>query len=252
MTQLPSCGVCGTAARPPFRAPPAEMAPDLDGRPGEPTRSTLPQWIATCRRCGTSAPDLSKLPEGAGDAVRSTAYQALRQPGPAMPFLRWACICEALGRQAEAAEATLQAAWALDDMAGAGPPPGQAATAANPAPIGTPEPDPAAADAAALRRRALALWGPPHGAEDALRQLDLLRRAGDFRAALACADALDGAAGDENTAAILAFQRDRIAAGDTGRHMISSALRPPARRPHVTHGTAALAPGGFWRRLLGG
>ena len=224
MTQLPACAVCGTAARPPFRAPPAESAPDLDGRPGEPTRSTLPHWIATCRRCGTSGPDLSRMPEGTRDAVRSDAYQALRGPGPELPALRWACVCEALGHRAEAAEAALQAAWALDD---------------------------AGRDAAPVRRRAVALWGEPEGTEDALRQLDLLRRAGDFAAAGARADALDGAALDENTAAILAFQRARIADGDTGRHMISSALRPPARRPHVTHGTQA-RPGGFWRRLFGG
>ena len=139
--------------------------------------------------------------------------------------MRWACICEALGRQAEAAEAVLQAAWALDD---------------------------AGQDASDLRRRAMALWGNPASTEDALRLLDMQRRAGDFTAAQARADALDGAAGDENTAAILAFQRARIAEGDTGRHMISSALRPPARRPHVTHGMQAPATGGFWRRLFGG
>ena len=225
MSQLPACAVCGSAARAPFRPPSAELAPDLDGRPGEPTRSTLPQWIATCRHCGASGPDLSKLPDGAGDIVRSEAYKALRIPGPQMPALRWACVCEALGRRAEAAEAVLQAAWALDD---------------------------AGQDASNLRRRAAALWGEPASTEDALRLLDMQRRAGDFAAAQANADALDGAVQDENTAAILAFQRARIAEGDTGRHMISSALRPPARRPHVTHGTQAAPTGGFWRRLFGG
>ncbi len=225
MSQLPACAVCGSAARAPFRPPPAELAPDLDGRPGEPTRSTLSQWIATCRRCGASGPDLSHLPNGAGDVVRSEAYRALRTPGPQMPALRWACICEALGSRAEAAETVLQAAWALDD---------------------------AGQDASDLRHRAIALWGEPASTEDALRLLDMQRRAGDFAAASARADTLDAAAGDENTAAILAFQRARIAEGDTGRHMISSALRPPARRPHVTHGTQAAATGGFWRRLFGG
>jgi hypothetical protein len=225
VSQLPACAVCGSAARAPFRPPPAELAPDLDGRPGEPTRSTLPQWVATCRRCGASGPDLSRLPDGAGDVVRSEAYRALRTPGPQMPALRWACICETLGSHAEAAEAVLQAAWALDD---------------------------AGQDASALRRRVISLWGEPVSTEDALRLLDMQRRAGDFAAASARADALDGAAGDENTAAILAFQRARIAESDTGRHMISSALRPPARRPHVTHGTQAPATGGFWRRLFGG
>lgn len=218
----PACSVCGAPVRPPFRAPAAELAPDLDHRPGEPARSTLPRWIATCRRCGASGPDLSTLPAGAPDVVRSEAYRALRTPGPAMPFLRWALICERTGDPAAAAEATLHAAWALDD---AGEP------------------------AADLRRRAAALFGKPDGPEDALRLIDVLRRAGDFAAATSRAAALDGMALDENSAAILAFQRERIAAADPERHMISSALRPPARRPHVTHGRTETT--GFWGRLFG-
>jgi len=158
--------------------------------------------------------------------VRSDAYRALRTPGPAMPFLRWAMICEQTGDLAAAAEATLHAAWALDD-AGAD----------------------ASKGAAELRRRAVALFGAPDGPEEALRLIDMLRRAGDYAAAAARADGLDPAALDENSAAILAFQRERIAAADPVRHMISSALRPPARRPHVTHGRKEET--GFWGRLFG-
>ena len=212
------CAACGAPVRVPFRVPPAEQAPDLDGRPGEPTRSTLAHWIATCRRCRASAPDLADLPHGAGEIVKSESYQALQGP-----FLRWAALCEAAGRQAEAAEAVLQGAWALDD---------------------------AGEDAAALRLRAVALWGEPQGTEDALRIVDIQRRAGAFDAALAAAAHLDGADLDENSAAILAFQRGRIVAGDQGRHGIGSALRPPARRPHVTHGRQTGA-GGWWQRLFG-
>lgn len=217
----PACSVCGVPVRPPFRAPTAELAPDLDHRPGEPTRSTLPRWIATCRRCGASGPDLAALPAGADEVVRSDPYRALRTPGPAMPFLRWALVCEQTGDLPAAAEATLHAAWALDD---------------------------AGQDAADLRRRAVALFGEPGGPEDALRLIDMLRRAGDYAAAEARAASLDGTALDENSAAILAFQRQRIAAADPARHMISSALRPPARRPHVTHGRAEAT--GFWGRLF--
>lgn len=218
----PACCVCGAPARPPFRAPTAELAPDLDHRPGEPARSTLPRWIATCRRCGASGPDLAALPASADTVVRSDAYRALRIPGPAMPFLRFALICERTGDPAAAAEATLHAAWALDD---------------------------AGQDAADLRRRAVALFGEPDGPEAALRLIDMLRRAGDYAAADARAASLDGTALDENSAAILAFQRERIAAADPARHMISSVLRPPARRPHVTHGRTEAA--GFWGRLFG-
>ena len=139
-----------------------------------------------------------------------------------MPFLRWALICERTGDPAAAAEATLHAAWALDD---------------------------AGQDAADLRRRAVMLFGEPDGPEAALRLIDVLRRAGDLTAAEARAASLGGTALDENSAAILAFQRQRIAAADPARHMISSALRPPARRPHVTHGRNEAT--GFWGRVFG-
>ena len=162
------------------------------------------------------------LPGGAEAVVRSDAYHALRIPGPAMPFLRWALICERTGDPTAAAEATLHAAWARDD---------------------------ASEDAAGLRRRAVTLFGKPDGLEAALRLVDMLRRAGDYAEAAACADTLDPAELDENSAAILAFQRDRIAAADPGRYMISSALPPPARRPHVTHGRTQET--GFWGRLFG-
>lgn len=154
--------------------------------------------------------------------IRSDAYAALRAPGPAGPFLRWAAICEAAGDRAAAAAALLQGAWALDD---------------------------AGADAAGLRGRAVALWGPPLGPEDALRTVDILRRAGRFDDAAALAGRLASDDLDENSAAILSFQRQRIADRDDGRHGIGSALRPPARRPHVTHGQAAST--GLWRRLFG-
>ena len=116
----------------------------------------------------------------------------------------------------------LQAAWALDD---------------------------AGLDGAEFRLRAIALWGDPSGTEDALRIIDMLRRAGRFDLATAAIARLEATAADENTAAILAFQQGRVAAADCGRHGIGSALRPPARRPHVTHGRTG--GGGLWRRLFG-
>ena len=63
------CGVCGGPARPAFRAPQPEIAPDLDMRPGEPARSTLRDWVQVCPRCGAAAPDLSALPPTAHAVV---------------------------------------------------------------------------------------------------------------------------------------------------------------------------------------
>ncbi len=218
------CAACGTPCQAPFLAPPAETAPDLDLRPGEPTRSTLAKWTMTCRGCGASAPDLVRLPAAAKAALAGAEYRALA--GPTAPFLRWAAILEAADEPGEAAQAVLEAAWVLDDLG---------------------------RDAAALRRRAAALMGEPATMQDALRLIDVLRRAGEADAAAARVAALLGRPGlDETDAALLRYQQALISAGDTGRHLLSSALRPPAQRPHVTHGRAA-APErrGFWQRLTG-
>ena len=191
------------------------MAPDLDLRPGEPARATLKFWVQTCAGCGASAPDLAALPATARVVVESAAYRAWQ--GPDAAFLRWA----ALATGPEAAEAMLQAAWALDD---------------------------AGQDGSAHRLAAVALWGPPATLLQALRQADVLRRAGAPGPAAAVLDGL--VAGDEEQAALVTFQRTRIVAGDRGRQSLSSALPPPARRPHGSHG-ATPARAGFWARLRG-
>lgn len=191
------------------------MAPDLDLRPGEPARGTLKFWVQTCAGCGASAPDLAALPARARAVVEGAAYRAWQ--GPDAAFLRWA----ALATGTDAAEAMLQAAWALDD---------------------------AGQDGSVHRLAAVDLWGPPASPLEALRQADVLRRAGAPGPAAALLDGLT--AGNGEQAALVAFQRARIAAGDRGRHSISSALPPPARRPHGSHGTTP-ARAGFWARLRG-
>lgn len=221
----PVCGICGTRARPPFRAPQPEIAPDLDMRPGEPIRSTLRDWIQTCRKCRAAAPDLSKLPESAGAVIASPAYRELTANGSedTLPFRRWAMICERAGNRAEQAEALLQAAWAADDSA-------------------------VATEAAELRARVAALWDGTADLEIALRRLDVLRRGGQFDAAAALAETLTIRGLDEVGSAILSFQKTRIAQRDVGRHLISATLPPPAHRPHVTHNQRAET--GFWSRIL--
>jgi hypothetical protein len=206
----PRCGVCGAPAPPPFRAPAPEIAPDLDLRPGEPTRSTLPDWIAICRRCGAAAPDLAVLPAEARAVVESDPYHALAGTAPefALSFLRWAMILRETGDRTGAAEAMLQAAWSADDAADS-------------------------INAARWRAEAAFLWDEPADVETALRRIDVLRRAGEFDAAAAAAERLAGRGLDQTSASVLAFQRARIATRDIGRHLISSAVPPPAHRPHV-------------------
>lgn len=141
--------------------------------------------------------------------VDSPDYQAERSRP-----LRWTMLCPPHQR----AEAYLQAVWEADD---------------------------AGRDASPLRLKAASLWDGGASTENALRLIDILRRAGDFeRAASVTPPGLD-----ENSRRIVAYQHERIAARDTGRHMLSSALRPPARMPHVAHGT--VSPKGLFARLLG-
>jgi hypothetical protein len=221
----PVCGVCGAPAKPAFRAPQPEIAPDLDMRPGEPARSTLRDWIQVCPRCGAAAPDLAALPQAARAVVESDAYRMLSTSvtEETLPFRRWALICEHSGDPAQQAEALLQAAWAADDAA-------------------------AMTEPARLRTEVAALWDGTLDVELGLRRLDVLRRAGQFEAADAWAASMSAAGPDELARAIIAFQRARIASRDIGRHLISAALPPPAHAPHVSHGKRATT--GFWSRLL--
>lgn len=215
------CGVCGAEVRAPFRAPPAESSPDLDMRPGEPARGTLRRWVDTCAYCDASAPDLTKLTRGARVAMSIPAYRNATAPRGCLPFHRWSMLCA----EEERAEALLQAAWAADDARDE-------------------------AMAARFRRLAAACWPSPMPVASALRLVDVLRRAGDLAGAAAQADALDTVPLDEQSAPVLAYQRRLIAAGDTGRHLLSSALPPPAHRPHVAQKQKAQR--SFWAWLKRG
>lgn len=216
-----TCGVCAAPARPPFQAPPPELAPDLDLRPGEPTRSTLNRWLATCRSCGATASDLAELSPTARATIDTPAYRA--HSGPAAPFLRYAMLCDPHDRPG----ILLQAAWTLDH-AGSDP------------------------QAAALRREAAPALARST-TQDALCALDAWRRANDMQAATTRATHLLAQTPlTETDRLVIAYQQQLIAANDTARHLLSSALRPPAQRPHVTHGrpqpTSART---LWQRLAG-
>ncbi len=228
---MSTCALCGSPARAPFRAPPPEMAPDLDRRPGEPTRSTIAQWLRICPTCGAAAPDLAALPQEARAVVESAEYaeQRTRKPDAARGFLCWSLICVHTGSVDAAAEARLQAAWTADDSGDA-------------------------ASARAWRLDAAALWGEPADAAAAQRLVDVLRRAGAFDRAASLAEDLLKRPLDPDAAHVLRFQLARIGAGDAGGYTIASALPPPARSPHVTHGRkpADGKRAGLWKRLFGG
>ncbi|MCX7370305.1 MAG: hypothetical protein NTX90_15690 [Alphaproteobacteria bacterium] len=233
------CGVCGHESRQPgFRPPVPEQAPDLDLRPGEPVRSTMARWLETCPHCGYAAPDITEAHPAGAQAVAAAPYRALiadtAHPVLARRFLAWAHVLEETGALHAAAEATLHAAWVADDL----------------------NRDDLARQ---WRREAVALWrsGPALDAEQSVRVIDALRRAGDFAEAEGAAEALAGLNPPEAVAQVTALEVRLIAAEDMGRHSMASAIAPPARRPHVTHQPKKRPPEGgglksWLRRIFGG
>ena len=230
------CGVCGQESRQPgFRPPVPEQAPDLDLRPGEPVRSTMSRWLQACPHCGYAAPDIAEAHPAGAQAVAAAPYRALiadtAHPVLARRFLAWAHVLEETGALHAAAEATLHAAWVADDL----------------------NRDDLARQ---WRREAVALWrsGPALDAEQSVRVIDALRRAGDFAEAEGAAEALAALNPPEAVAQVTALEARLITAEDTGRHSIASALAPPARRPHVTHQPKKRPPEGgglkSWLRRL--
>jgi len=212
-----TCAVCGTSShQPPFRPSPPEQAPDLDLRPGEPVRGTMARWLQQCPHCGYAAPSIAKAHPAAAQAVAAAPFRALlaetSHPPLARRFLAWAHVLEETGALHAAAEATLQAAWVADDL--------------NRGDL-----------ARAWRLEAVALWrgGPPMDAEQTVRVIDALRRAGVFGDAQTTAESMARSEPPEAVAQVIALELRLIAAQDAGRHTVASALPPPARRPHVTH-----------------
>jgi len=209
-----TCAVCGEACR--FTIPEAAGSVgsrDLDTRPAEPLRSTIYAWVKRCPSCGYCAPDPGKAPEGAADVVKLPRYRwqldARKFPGIANTFLCWSIIQEDLGFPAQAAWASLHAAWVCDDEG---------------------EDVPARIcrkRAADLLRRA---WekgdrlAALEGADEAVLA-DLLRRAGRFREARAVvAEALEKHP-QPIIADIMRLQARLIAASDRGVHTVAEARR---------------------------
>ncbi len=239
----PACGVCGAESRqPPFRPVPPEQPPDLDLRPGEPVRGTMARWLQQCPHCGYAAPDISRAHPAAAQAVGAANFRALladaAHPPLARRFLAWALVLEETGALHAAAEATLQAAWVADDL-------GKAELARS------------------WRLEAVAMWrsGPPLDPEQTVRVVDALRRAEAWDDAAATAQSLLRTEPPEAVSQVLALELRLIEAGDSARHTVATALPPPSRRPHATHGRGPgfAAPGGagggivgWLRRLFGG
>ncbi len=183
---------------------------DLDLRPPPDQRDTIVHWVQECPHCGYCAPAIDEHVAGADETAKSPAYRALRSESEAPPLVvRLLCASTMLlhaDRLVEATETALWAAWAADD-AGAGE------------------------DARRARRRTLDLLDELRGRKEhyiadenaeTLVMVDIARRAGEFERADRLLDALS-AVDDPRFSALVAFQRSKVAANDTGRYTIAEA-----------------------------
>ena len=115
------CALCGCSAEYQVLVSSNTFGPpDLDTRPPEMLRSTLPQWVQRCPKCGFCAEDVSESRRGAEAAMQKPDYR--RQLNhPDYPELANSFLCKGIidresGDHAAAAWAMVHAAWACDDM----------------------------------------------------------------------------------------------------------------------------------------
>lgn len=189
--------------------------PDLDTRPPEMLRSTIPWWLMECPHCGYTAPDLSaKAPPGAGVMVKSAEYQALD-----CKFQRHSMLLAGLRHFADAGWVALHAAWMADDR-------GDDETARN------------------CRGRAIELWktGKSQGQnfaqsveQEFALVVDVLRRQGRFAEAReTCLEALNEPRLTPTIEDILRLQLSLIDKLDAGRHGMDELPRGPGGAQRVT------------------
>ncbi|MEN6341698.1 MAG: hypothetical protein ABFC89_03975 [Methanospirillum sp.] len=211
-TEEKRCAVCGKTSVQGFVADAGRQgSADLDLRPPPDQRETIAHWVQECPHCGYCGVTLEETTAGAAETMASEEYRKIR--GGANPELVVRLLCastllEHAERWVEAAETALWAAWAADDAG-----------------------DNEAARQA--RHRALDLLAEvrlrnAHYIEDpnaeTLVMADIARRAGEFDRGTDLLDGLDKV-GDPRFAAIVAFQRERIAARDMGRYTVAEASR---------------------------
>ncbi len=214
-TEEKRCAVCGKTSVQGFVAEAGrEGSADLDLRPPPDQRETIAHWVQECPHCGYCGLTLEEPTAGAAEVIASEDYRAIREGSSPELVVRLLCastLLEHAERWVEAAETALWAAWAADD-------------------VGDDE------EAGRARRRALDLLAEvrrrgEHYIEnpdaETLVMADVARRAGEFGRAAELLDGL-GAVDDPRFAAIVAFQRDRLAARDMRRYTVEEASRARA------------------------
>jgi len=120
ITVVTECSLCGQISPQTLVGATETLGmPDLDTRPPESLRSTLPFWVKRCPHCGYCARDIDREYPLAAQVIRRPDYAALLRkrtlPQSARSFLAWAMIQEANAEFLGAGWSALHAAWACDD-----------------------------------------------------------------------------------------------------------------------------------------
>lgn len=189
-------------------------SPDLDFRPPPLERFTIDHWVQECPHCGYCAPVITEKIRKAGKLVRSAKYRGiLKKPqrGDAQLYNQFLCasaLYEHAGDLAAAARMALCAAWVADDK------------------------QRGKAKAVRARKQVLRLVDELHArggqleekpASENLQMIDISRRAKEFgRANRLIAELAE--VGTEPIPALVAFQRERVAARDTNAYTIQEAM----------------------------
>jgi hypothetical protein len=120
LTVATECSLCGQISPQTLVGATEQLGlPDLDTRPPESLRSTLPFWVKRCPYCGYCARDIDLDFPLAAQVIQRPAYITLLRkrtfPESARNFLAWAMIQEANAEFLGAGWSALHAAWACDD-----------------------------------------------------------------------------------------------------------------------------------------
>ena len=207
------CAVCGERSKHTVVASTSVFgSSDLDTRPPELERATLPWRVQTCPCCGYCAPDLSESIEKAAEVVQRDSYQQQLKseefPRLANAFLCLSMIHENVGDFVSAGWDTIHASWACDD---------------------------GGAEAGAIKCRKMAVdrllrarergqsFSKIVGAEEAVIA-DLMRRSGQFKPALEICEEGLRRGPEELIASILNFQKKLIEESDVGCHTVDEAV----------------------------
>lgn len=213
------CAVCGKASTQGIiTSTNAFGSPDLDLRPPSMERYTIDHWVQECPHCGYCASEIDELIAGAAEMIESEEYRTiLNNPDKhdshlISQFLCASALFEHAGLLVEAAQSALYAAWATDDADGAGE------------------------EAVRARKRILQLIDELHArgehmekdpVSETMRMIDVARRAGEFDQANRLIAELANVE-DPLFRTLVAFQGERVQAGDTKAYTVKEAIPDPS------------------------